>query len=67
MQVGFEVESEREVPVSVNRGVPVALSQPRATSMVKTLGEVADKLVPPRATSSKGGERQEERAEPPDR
>jgi MinD-like ATPase involved in chromosome partitioning or flagellar assembly len=53
MQVEFEVESEREVPVSVNRGVPVALSNPRA-SMVKTLGEMADTLVPLPAKSGDG-------------
>ena len=53
MPVAFEVESEREVPVSVNRGVPVALSNPRA-SMVKTLGEMADTLVPLPAKSGEG-------------
>jgi pilus assembly protein CpaE len=48
MPVSFQIESEREVPMSVNRGVPLALANPRA-SIVKSLTEVADALVPPRA------------------
>jgi MinD-like ATPase involved in chromosome partitioning or flagellar assembly len=35
------------VPVSINRGVPIALANPRA-GVVKSLGEIADKLVPVR-------------------
>ena len=50
MQVAFEVPSEREVPVSINRGVPLALANPRS-SVVKALGEVADKLVPVRTAA----------------
>ena len=45
MKVEFEVPSERDVPVSINRGVPIALANPRA-GVVKSLGEIADKLVP---------------------
>jgi pilus assembly protein CpaE len=47
MKVEFEVPSERDVPVSINRGVPIAMSNPRA-GVVKALGEIADKLVPMR-------------------
>ncbi len=57
MPISFEVESEREVPVSVNRGVPLALANPRS-AIAKSLGEVADKLVPPVRSqngNSKGG------------
>jgi pilus assembly protein CpaE len=56
MPVSFEIESEREVPMSVNRGVPLALANPRA-SVVKALGEVADALVPPRAAGKGEGKR----------
>ena len=62
MPVAFEVESEREVPVSVNRGVPLALSNPRA-SIVKSLGEMADTLVPLRGQV--GRRRQEVAQRPP--
>jgi pilus assembly protein CpaE len=48
MPVSFQIESDREVPMSVNRGVPLALANPRA-SIVKALTDVADALVPPRA------------------
>ncbi len=51
MKVEFEVPSERDVPVSINRGVPIALSNPRA-GVVKALGEIADKLVPMRVPST---------------
>jgi pilus assembly protein CpaE len=66
MPISFEVESEREVPVSVNRGVPLALASPRS-SMVKSLGEIADKLVPPvrskdgSSKKGKGGEEKKSR------
>ena len=51
MKVEFEVPSERDVPVSINRGVPIALSNPRA-GVVKALGEIADKLVPMRTPAA---------------
>jgi MinD-like ATPase involved in chromosome partitioning or flagellar assembly len=51
MKVEFEVPSERDVPVSINRGVPIALANPRA-GVVKSLGEIADKLVPMRTPAS---------------
>jgi MinD-like ATPase involved in chromosome partitioning or flagellar assembly len=63
MPISFEVESEREVPVSVNRGVPLALANPRS-SMVKSLGDIADKLVPVSKAqngTSKGGEEKKSR------
>ncbi len=50
MQVEFEIESDREVPVSVNRGVPLALANPRS-GVVKALSDMADKLVPVRTTA----------------
>ena len=55
MPISFEVESEREVPVSVNRGVPLALANPRS-AIVKSLGDMADQLVPPvRSQNGQGG------------
>ena len=45
MKVEFEVPVEREVAVSVNRGVPIAISSPRS-AVAKSLQDVADKLVP---------------------
>jgi pilus assembly protein CpaE len=45
MKVEFEVPVEREVAVSVNRGVPIALSAPRSP-VAKALAAVADTLVP---------------------
>jgi pilus assembly protein CpaE len=56
MPVAFEVESEREVPLSVNRGVPLAVANPRS-ALVKSLGEIADKLVPPRGTKDEAAKR----------
>jgi pilus assembly protein CpaE len=50
MKVAFEVPVEREVAVSVNRGVPLAISSPRS-AVGKSLQEVADKLVPLRTTA----------------
>ena len=51
MPVAFDVPSEREVPVSINRGVPIALANPRSNA-VKALGDIADKLVPLRAPAA---------------
>jgi pilus assembly protein CpaE len=51
MKVAFEVPVEREVAVSVNRGVPIAISSPRS-AVGKSLQEVADKLVPLRTTGA---------------
>ena len=45
MKVEFEVPVEREVAVSVNRGVPIALSAPKS-AVAKALAGVADTLVP---------------------
>ena len=64
MPISFEVESEREVPVSVNRGVPLALANPRS-AIAKSLGDVADKLVPPVRSqngNSKGGGGEEKKS-----
>jgi pilus assembly protein CpaE len=49
LKVEFEVPVEREVAVSVNRGVPIVISNPRS-GVGKALQEVADKLVPQRTT-----------------
>lgn len=46
-KVEFEVPVEREVAVSVNRGVPLVLSSPRS-GVSKALADIADKLVPQR-------------------
>jgi pilus assembly protein CpaE len=56
MKVEFEVPVDREVAVSVNRGVPIVISNPRS-GVGKSLQDVADKLVPQRATgkSESGG------------
>ena len=56
MKVEFEVPVEREVAVSVNRGVPIVISTPRS-GVGKALQEVADKLVPQRQAgkSESGG------------
>ena len=51
MKVAFEVPVEREVAVSVNRGVPIAISSPRS-AVGKSLQDVADKLVPLRTTGA---------------
>jgi pilus assembly protein CpaE len=59
MQVEFEIESDREIPVSVNRGVPLALANPRS-SVVKALSDMADKLVPVR-TAAKPDEKKSKR------
>ena len=60
MKVEFEVPVEREVAVSVNRGVPIVISTPRS-GVGKALQEVADKLVPQRqagkAESGGGGKK----------
>jgi pilus assembly protein CpaE len=45
MKVEFEVPVEREVAVSVNRGVPIALSATKS-AVAKALAGVADTLVP---------------------
>jgi pilus assembly protein CpaE len=50
LKVAFELPSERDVPASVNRGVPIALANPRA-GVVKSMAQVADTLVPPRPTA----------------
>ena len=47
LKVAFEIPIDRDIPSSVNRGVPIALANPRA-SVVKTMGEIADALVPQR-------------------
>jgi pilus assembly protein CpaE len=47
MKVEFEVPVEREVAVSVNRGVPIVLSNSRS-GVGKAMQEIADKLVPQR-------------------
>ena len=52
MKVEFEVPVEREVAVSVNRGVPIALSNPRS-GVGKAMQEIADKLVPQRNPAGK--------------
>jgi pilus assembly protein CpaE len=52
MKVEFEVPVEREVAVSVNRGVPIALSNPRS-GVGKAMQEIADKLVPQRTAGGK--------------
>jgi pilus assembly protein CpaE len=55
MKVEFEVPVDREVAVSVNRGVPIVISNPRS-GVGKSLQDVADKLVPQRtAGKSEGG------------
>ncbi len=54
MKVEFEVPVDREVAVSVNRGVPLVLSNPRS-GVGKALQEMADKLVPQRTTSDSAG------------
>ncbi|HET7429760.1 MAG TPA: AAA family ATPase [Gaiellales bacterium] len=55
MKVEFEVPVDREVAVSVNRGVPIVISSPRS-GVGKSLQDVADKLVPQRtAGKSEGG------------
>ncbi len=56
MKVEFEVPVDREVAVSVNRGVPIVISNPRS-GVGKSLQDVADKLVPQRTAgkSESGG------------
>jgi pilus assembly protein CpaE len=54
MKVEFEVPVDREVAVSVNRGVPLVLSNPRS-GVGKALQDMADKLVPQRTTSDSAG------------
>jgi pilus assembly protein CpaE len=54
MKVEFEVPVDREVAVSVNRGVPLVLSNPRS-GVAKALQDMADKLVPQRTTAASAG------------
>jgi pilus assembly protein CpaE len=54
MKVEFEVPVDREVAVSVNRGVPLVLSNPRS-GVAKALQDMADKLVPQRTAAAGGG------------
>jgi len=56
MKVEFEVPVDREVAVSVNRGVPLVLSNPRS-GVGKALQDMADKLVPQRTAASTGGKK----------
>jgi len=57
MKVEFEVPVDREVAVSVNRGVPLVLSNPRS-GVGKALLDMADKLVPQRtAATGTGGKK----------
>jgi pilus assembly protein CpaE len=58
MKVEFEVPVDREVAVSVNRGVPIVISNPRS-GVAKSLQEMADKLVPQRtaAKAESGGKK----------
>jgi pilus assembly protein CpaE len=57
MKVEFEVPVDREVAVSVNRGVPLVLSNPRS-GVAKSLQDMADKLVPQRtAAAGTGGKK----------
>jgi len=50
LKVAFELPADKDVPSSVNRGVPVALASPRA-GIVKSMGEIADKLIPQRVAA----------------
>jgi pilus assembly protein CpaE len=50
LKVAFELPGDKDVPSSVNRGVPLALANPRA-GVVKSIGEIADKLVPQRVAA----------------
>jgi pilus assembly protein CpaE len=50
LKVAFELPSDKDVPSSVNRGVPLALASPRA-GIVKSMGEIADKLIPQRVAA----------------
>jgi pilus assembly protein CpaE len=54
MKVEFEVPVDREVAVSVNRGVPLVLSNPRS-GVAKALQDMADKLVPQRTAAADTG------------
>ena len=54
MKVEFEVPVDREVAVSVNRGVPLVLSNPRS-GVAKALQDMADKLVPQRTAAAGTG------------
>jgi pilus assembly protein CpaE len=54
MKVEFEVPVDREVAVSVNRGVPLVVSNPRS-GVGKALQDMADKLVPQRTAAAGSG------------
>jgi pilus assembly protein CpaE len=60
LKVEFEVPSDRDVPVSVNRGVPIALGNPRS-SVSKALAEIADKLLPTRGAAAEGKKKTKKR------
>jgi pilus assembly protein CpaE len=45
LKISFEVPGDKDVPASVNRGVPLAMASPRSAA-VKALGEVADVVAP---------------------
>jgi MinD-like ATPase involved in chromosome partitioning or flagellar assembly len=50
LKVAFEVPADRDISSSVNRGVPLALANPRA-GVVKSMGEIVDALVPQRVAA----------------
>ena len=50
LKVAFELPSDKDVPSSINRGVPLALANPRA-GIVKSMGEIVDALIPQRVAA----------------
>jgi len=50
LKVAFDLPSDKDVPSSINRGVPLALANPRA-GIVKSMGEIVDTLVPQRVAT----------------
>jgi pilus assembly protein CpaE len=60
LKVVAEVPYDRDVPVAVNRGVPVPMSAPRSP-VTKAVGELCDRLVPEKG--KKGAKGKDEAAE----
>jgi pilus assembly protein CpaE len=50
LKVAFELPADKDVPSAINRGVPLALANPRA-GMVKSMGDIVDALIPQRVST----------------
>jgi pilus assembly protein CpaE len=56
VKIGFEVPSERAVPISVNRGTPAVLSDP-SCDFSKAVATIAKAISPPATAKARGGDK----------